>query len=1402
MATRTITTRLALAGESEYRAAIKNINAELALHKSELEKVEVQYSSSANSLEALQARGTVLENILATLDAKYNEQKTMLEKAEQAQRLYSYQVEQSQQKLEKAKVKLEELKGSSDDTSKIQAKLTAEIKKHEEALDEAKKNLQRATNSITDYQKQLNYTARDQANLNTELQNTEKYMEEARQSADNCATSIDQYGQSTKGAKDAVDALAAALAAAGVTKSVEEIAQALWDCIEASVGFESAITGVYKTVNGTPEQLRAIADGIKVMTTTIPATKEEIAAVAEAAGQLGIATEDILSFSRTMLDLGESTNMTADTAATDMARIANITKTAGDGYSRMGSTVVALGNSAATTESEIMAMTTRLASSGTLAGLTVPEIMALATAMSSVGIEAEAGGTAMTQTLTAIEQAVVSGGKELEQYAQIAGTSATEFSTMWTDAPVTAIQAFISGLGRLDEQGESATLVLDELGLSGIRQSNMLKSLALASDTLAGSVSLANQAWAENTALTEEASKRYETTESKLAMMGNAADNVKVAVGDALTPSLNHLAEAGTAAFSIAEAFIDADPWLVQTITGLTAGVTVLTVGVTGYTVASNLAGKATAAFNLALDNCPAIAVASAITALVVAVGAFAADVMQASEENRDFLNSLEASQKAFAETTNSIRQGAEDTRSMLSALENLAAVEVKSTAQKQAMADMVAQLNQAVPELSLAYDELNDSLSMTAEDIRAVAQAQAEQQLRDAEISRLTELYVEQAQIVTDLAAAEVQLAEAQASANAMREAGTYGTMGYEAATQAADEAILSAKKSTNELTKALDDNLTAGRALDPEYEILERNVENAGAAIEDTEETAKTVAEQIAELTSGLEDLSDETQSLVSEMDTLTGALQEQQEAGSLSLNTALDLIDAGYAAALSINEETGAVTLNKDAYIAIAAAKLDEQIASLQTQQTSVQTAIQLKQEAMAVLTDAWAYAELKAARDELEGLEGQSKTYQAQIAALQKLKDSLGNVTVATKATVSASQQAQTQAQKDLAAYQELRAALDHEKAMDLVSEREYYARLKEYRDQYLTDADNLSTYRQITEQIYSYDKSLVDAEAALWEKATETLAGELEERVASIRDAEDKMAQSLRDYGDLFTMEDDKMSLGSLQEQIDAINAYEEALTSLNEKGISESLMDEVLGMDVDEATQYAQQLISMTEEQWGEYNALWEEKQRRAIEVAQTFYQDQLDALQTEYDDKLGEALSELTDTAYASGVETAQGLIDGLAAKESALYAKARAMAAKVSSILSEAQAAYKGVDVDVDGSHAAGLAYVPYDGYIAELHQGERVLTAEEARNYIARSMPRSYEPPRESSTQQVLGSMLSQTVNAMAALNSGQGGQVPEEIVLKLQSDDGTTLGRWMVPFIRAEDKSNPEVVSDKL
>ena len=254
--------------------------------------------------------------------------------------------------------------------------------------------------------------------------------------------------------------------------------------------------------------------------------------MAEAAGQLGIKTADVLSFTEVMINLGVATNLTAEEAATMLAKFANITGLNPAMYSNLGSSVVALGNNFATTERDIVTMSTRLASAGEIAGLTESEIIALSAAMSSVGIEAEAGGTAMTQTLAAIEKAVVNGGDSLEEFARISGLSSEEFAEKWKSSPIEAIQAFVSGLGGIADQGESATLVLDDLGMSGVRQSNMLKALSLSAENLSEAVKLSSEAWTENTALTEEAEKRYATTESRLQLMENASNNLKIAIGE------------------------------------------------------------------------------------------------------------------------------------------------------------------------------------------------------------------------------------------------------------------------------------------------------------------------------------------------------------------------------------------------------------------------------------------------------------------------------------------------------------------------------------------------------------------------------------------------------------------------------------------------------------------------------------------------------------------------------------------------------------------------------------------------------------------------------------------------------------------------------------------------------
>jgi len=313
--------------------------------------------------------------------------------------------------------------------------------------------------------------------------------------------------------------------------------------VKAAIDYESAFAGVKKTVDETATvSYKNLSDGIRQMAKELPASAVEIANVAEVAGQLGIKAEDILSFSRTMIDMGESTNLSAEEAATAIAKVANIMGLTSEDYSRFGASVVDLGNNFATTEKDIVMMANRLAAGGKLAGLTAPEILGLATAMSSVGIEAEAGGTAMTQTLTAIGNAVSLTTKDsaddLALIAKVAGTTSEEFQQAWKEKPAEALQSFIKGLNTAREKGANMDAILMKLGMTGVRQGNMLKSLALSSDKMGAAVERSNQAWKENTALTNEANKRYETTESQLRMFKNQLTDIAIEFGGPLVKAL------------------------------------------------------------------------------------------------------------------------------------------------------------------------------------------------------------------------------------------------------------------------------------------------------------------------------------------------------------------------------------------------------------------------------------------------------------------------------------------------------------------------------------------------------------------------------------------------------------------------------------------------------------------------------------------------------------------------------------------------------------------------------------------------------------------------------------------------------------------------------------------------
>jgi TP901 family phage tail tape measure protein len=293
--------------------------------------------------------------------------------------------------------------------------------------------------------------------------------------------------------------------------------------VKAAIDWESAWAGVTKTVEGTPA---------------------ELARVEEAAGQLGIQTASVTAFTRTMIDLGETTNLSAEEAATSLARFMNVMGTSQDDVERLGSAIVELGNNYATTEAEIVAMSMRLSGAGKQVGLSEGQVLGLATALSSVGIEAEAGGSAISKVMIDIASSVDSGGERVAQFAKVAGVSAEDFTKQWKTDPGAALAGFVTGLGDAESQGKSTIGILEDLGITEVRMRDALLRSASASDIFTEAMVTGTQAFEDNNALANEAAKRYETVQAKLQVMANRVEDAAISFGQVFLPAVTAAADA------------------------------------------------------------------------------------------------------------------------------------------------------------------------------------------------------------------------------------------------------------------------------------------------------------------------------------------------------------------------------------------------------------------------------------------------------------------------------------------------------------------------------------------------------------------------------------------------------------------------------------------------------------------------------------------------------------------------------------------------------------------------------------------------------------------------------------------------------------------------------------------
>jgi TP901 family phage tail tape measure protein len=381
--------------------------------------------------------------------------------------------------------------------------------------------------------------------LNTTLNNTEAQLRDTTRELNLQSSAWTRAGAALTSFSTKARAVSSTMVSTGrtmtrwITTPLLGIATA---SVNAEIQFEKTFATVRKTVRGTEEDYTRLEAASKKMSTQLAAGTDEINTVMSTAGQLGIATENIESFTKTMIDLGNSTtDLDANTAATEIAKFINIMGTSQKDIDRLGASLAYVGNRYATTEAPIMEMAMRIAGAGKQVGMTEAQVIGVATALSSVGIEAQMGGSAFSKALIKMELAAETGGQSLTDFATVSGMTAEEFKNLWKADPTAAFIAFTKGIAQMDDEGISAIATLQDLGFKEVRLRDTMLRTVSNTRLMEDAVADATRGWQENTALTEMAGKIYATTAAQLTNLKNKASLAGQQIASDLTPTIQNL---------------------------------------------------------------------------------------------------------------------------------------------------------------------------------------------------------------------------------------------------------------------------------------------------------------------------------------------------------------------------------------------------------------------------------------------------------------------------------------------------------------------------------------------------------------------------------------------------------------------------------------------------------------------------------------------------------------------------------------------------------------------------------------------------------------------------------------------------------------------------------------------
>lgn len=675
--------------------------------------------------------------------ASYQKQQTAIEATRS-------KLENLQKQHDLLQKEISETSGSTTALEREKAKLEQRIKDTETALD-------RQTQKLETTGAKLKEAGVDTSNLAQKDAELTAKIKELKAEQDKAADSAVSFGERSS---RAIEAAGDAIAAAGITLALKEIASAYMDCVGGAADFQETMSTVEALSQASAQEMAALTAEAKELGATTKFTAKESGDAMGYMAMAGWDANDMLQGMNGVLQLaaasGEDLAMVSDIVTDSLSAFGLTAKD-----SAHFSDVLAAAATSSNTNVSIMGETFKMSASvaGAL-GYSIEDVAAAMGLMANSGVKGSIAGTALRNTFNGLLEGVTLTGAAFGEY---------EYCAVRADGTMKDFGATIDELRGYFEQMTEAERVNNAQTIAGERGYNGLLAILNATDADYESLT----ASIENCTGAAErmAAIKLDNLNGQLTLMNSAWDALKTTIGEEFNPELQDLAEIGTDVLTLANDFVEEHPALVRGVMAGAGAFGALAFGITGVTAAMKLASAASAIFagTMGVALGPVVAVTAAVagvvgvvTALSTAANEGVPSVKELTEASRDMNNAIEDANTVYRDTTESALAAANVADTYIAKLEEIEAATDGNVAENQEYRNVLTLLTRTVPELADLIDEETGAIEGGTAALRANIAQWQENAKAQAYQEYMNSLMDEYNAVMVEAAANEIKLTEA----------------------------------------------------------------------------------------------------------------------------------------------------------------------------------------------------------------------------------------------------------------------------------------------------------------------------------------------------------------------------------------------------------------------------------------------------------------------------------------------------------------------------------------------------------------------------------------------------------------------------------------------------------------